>query len=458
MTSVADERRSLTYRRVLVQGGSTAVRRTVIPVIQLSAAGLTLGLWLVVNQQVSADYEVLVVKVFSYSAVLALTLTAGIAYVLPNLFRVADRETWSGTGAWSTPVAIAATLNRVCALGGAALAVVAIAVPELRVVAATLAASAVLSTALLTAQLARLQDSKWGMAVALSPNPFIPFVFLVLHGLGVPLPWAVAVFCGVALGLDEAIMARYRPMITPVSELDRGAARSVMGSAGPLIPHLLCFAAIMQGPRLVEALRGSDTQLVASHQVMLLVAIGTTVVTSFHGYISVSLQATRDDQYHGRLRSFGLQYATIGALAALTVAVLLVVVAPAAIDDFPDLTWPGRLAVIAALPTISTYYALSAQLVRSGRTSLLATVSGLTLGLYALVSFVAPAASASEAFVRYGVALLAMPVVLWVVAGAVDASQRLPLARLLGTAALGFVPVVAIGLGIAVAAGVGGAT
>jgi hypothetical protein len=291
--------------------------------------------------------------------------------------------------------------------------------------------------------------------VALSPNPFIPLAFLVLDGVGVPLGAAVAIFCLAALAIDELIMHRYLPMVVPMADIDRASARRMAGSAGPLIPHLLCFAAIMQGPRLVEALVGSNTQLVASHQVMLLMAIGTTVVTSFHGYISVGLQSTPDDVYQERLRGFGLQYAGIGGVASLAVAFLLVLVAPAVISDFPDLTWPGRVAVLAALPTIATYYALSAQLVRSNRTGVLAAVSGTTLAMYLSVNILVPASSASEAFVRYGLCLLAMPILLWILAGAIDASQRGPLARLLATAALGFLPLVMV-LVIASVSGTGG--
>jgi hypothetical protein len=441
VTSVAGDRSIPTRRRSIAAGGSAALKGSVIPVIQLAAAGLTLGLWVLVDRWVSSSYEVLSVTVFSTSAVLALTLTAGIAYVLPNQFRAADRSSWSEVGAWSSPISIAIAVNRVAASAGAVLALIAIAVPELAVTAATLAAGSILSMAILTAQLARLADSTWAMATALAPNPFIPLCFLVLHGLGVPLDWAVAMFCVAALALGEAIVRRYRSMTVPLAAVDRSAVGSTVRSAGPLVPHLLCFAAIMQGPRLMEAIGGSSSQLVASHQVMLLVAVGTTVITSFHGYISVSLQSTTDATYHERLRGFGLRYGAIGAAASLAVAALLLA-APRVIDGFAPLDGPGRIAVIAALPIISTYYALSAQLVRAGRTTVLAVVSATTLAIYALLSALAPASTASGSFVRYALCLAALPIVLWVVTARVDPSQRLPLARLAATAAVGFVPLV----------------
>jgi hypothetical protein len=85
----------------------------------------------------------------------------------------------------------------------------------------------------------------------------------------------------------------------------------------------------------------------------------------------------------------------------------------------------------------------------------LAAVSGTTLAMYLSVNILVPASSASEAFVRYGLCLLAMPILLWILAGAIDASQRGPLARLLATAALGFLPLVMV-LVIASVSGTGG--
>jgi hypothetical protein len=425
------------------QGPSTVIGLA-IPAIQLTSAAITFALWLAIPHITAGVFELLSIRVFSISTVLCLPATAGIIYLIPNYFRSVPIAERKQPGPWSGALGIAVYLNiSILALGGL-LTITSILLPSLRVTGCSLVAASAYSHSLFGTQMARIRGSLWEFVLATLPNVFLPAVWIVLSKTGIGVRPAGIVFFLLTATLILLSIQPYRSMILRVSKLRGSDWPTITKRAAPMVPHLLAFAALMQGPRLINTFTGNNKALVGSHQVMLLLTVGTTVIASFHGILSVGLQTASESEYPIRLRVFALQYWTLGATASLATAVFLAIFSTGVVPGFPHLGDLDTLAVIAAPAIITVYFAMSAQVVREGRTSSLPIVSCTVLVIYGFWSFLDPSRTLHGEFIRYGICLALLPVLLPVLLTLTSNSKARSLIRSLKFVPISFIPTFAV--------------
>ena len=184
---------------------------------------------------------------------------------------------------------------------------------------------------------------------------------------------------GVALLLGTRTLASCR--------VPRSGARSALRSSVPLVPHLIAFGALTQGPRLAMTLAGGSSELlVQASYAMQFMGIGFAGVASVHGVLSASLQSASSDRFRETSVNYAWSYAILGVFASLAVPLALVtpirrlfagMVAPSA----------GQLVAMSlCFAALTGYYLQSTSLLRLERTSALAWISVPVVTVYLAVA------------------------------------------------------------------------
>ncbi len=292
--------------------------RVAFPLVQLAAAAVALGAWVVLARTQPESYQALPVQAFTVGVPVSLVLTAGIPYLLPNHFR--GPVTSGRQGPWAVPVTLA-----VGAVAAAAASGVLLGLLGAPAAGAVLATAALLSAGVLVAQLARVRLALPLMLFGGLAAPLVPLVWLVVALL--PGPSARAVVGVVLLGAAAALLGLLCvPWAAAPGDVTRAGAALAVRASAPLVLHLVAFGALLQGPRLAATLTGAGPgDVVDAHLLMLLLGAGATGVASVHAVLSVGLQTAADDGFERRRGRTARAYAVLGA--GVSTVLLLVVLA-----------------------------------------------------------------------------------------------------------------------------------
>ncbi|MBT0993097.1 hypothetical protein KIN34_02160 [Cellulomonas sp. DKR-3] len=372
--------------------------------IQVLGAGAALLGWWALGSTASAAAQAPAVRAYGWSSVLALPLTLGVAYLLPNLARG-----WAAPlrrGPWSPYVTLAwGVSGAAVAVGGVLVVAAALGAPT-GVAGLTALAAGAVAAGVMGCQLARLTGRRGLMAGSAVGQALLPVTWWVATVAGMGARSAgLAVLVVAASGL-AALVHRTRGLAAPLrrSDLDVRFLRS----AAVLVPHLLVFAVLMQGLRLVAT--GSPADLLAAHLVMLVVTVGATLGGSLHAILAARVQSAPDDELAARAAANARAYALVGAALGLAVAVGAHV-APAFVGAFPRVGVAGLVALATVLPSVMTYYATSGLALRSGRSGVVAASSAAAVAVLLAAQPLVAGGTTSEQAVAYAVAVAVLPVV-----------------------------------------------
>lgn len=381
--------------------------------LQVLAQAAALGLWLLLGATTASASQSTAITAYGIGAVIALPLTLGIPFTLPNLYRGASSPLRGAAGPWTAPTRFAGT---VCALASCIAVLIAICGlfwPALTDASATIATAGATGAAILVVQLARIRRNTVLMLTGLAMYPLAPLIWLItLHNTDGRTQTSTLIFGSVMVLATLTALQRSSalPPARSVSTCAREASSTIRTSA-PLIPHLLCFSGLMQGIRLGVLIAGVDLLVVPGHLVMLIIGAVTSVVTSVNAVLAVGIQAADDSSLRAKARRNAQAYGALSVFAATSTAAGLLL-APIAVTSFPHLSVSDLLLAAAAATACCFYYSLSAFALRDNRTGLLASTTVLCfLGSSAVYIFVAPA-SLSSALLIYSSTMMALPLIL----------------------------------------------
>lgn len=417
--------------------------RVAFPLVQLAAAAVALGAWVVLARTQPESYQALPVQAFTVGVPVSLVLTAGIPYLLPNHFR--GPVTSGRQGPWAVPVTLA-----VGAVAAAAASGVLLGLLGAPAAGAVLATAALLSAGVLVAQLARVRLALPLMLFGGLAAPLVPLVWLVVALL--PGPSARAVVGVVLLGAAAALLGLLCvPWAAAPGDVTRAGAALAVRASAPLVLHLVAFGALLQGPRLAATLTGAGPgDVVDAHLLMLLLGAGATGVASVHAVLSVGLQTAADDGFERRRGRTARAYAVLGAGVSTVLLLVVWLAAGVLLPGLPRLGLAGGVLAAVTMAALAAYYSVSALLLRAGRAPVLATASLTVATAYLATEAAWPAGTLLGAAARFAAAVLLLPVVLLLVASlssrlSAGAARRpardvAGLVRTAATAAAGLVP------------------
>lgn len=374
-----------------------------LAVVQVLGAGAALLGWWALGATASATQQAPAVRAYGWSSVLALPLTLGVAYLLPNLARGARAPL--GRGPWSPYVRLAWWVSGAAVAAGGVLVVAAALGAPTAVAGLTAVAAGCVSAGVLGCQLARLTGRPGLMAASAAGQALLPVTWCLATLAGLDARAAGLVVLAVAVPAVAALVHRTRALAAPLRR--DGLDPRFLRSALVLVPHLLVFAVLMQGLRLVATGRPAD--LLAAHLVMLVVTVGATLGGSLHAILTVRVQAAPDADLAARAAANARAYAVVGAVLGVAVAVG-VHVAPALVDGFPRTGPAGLVALATVLPSVMTYYATSGLALRTGRAWVVAASSATAVVVLLAAQPLVAGATTGEQAVAYAVAVAVLPV------------------------------------------------
>lgn len=418
-----------------------------IVAIQIGTSGVSFLAWAAVSRLAVTSDAVL--SAYAIGMILYMPLSLGLPYTLPNLFRASeDPEALAVsrqrarlfqrliaaifTGSAILGMVLAFSTTDSSALTGLALAL-------------CLAAGLGLGTTL--QQLARIRGRVGIMVLASCASICLPAFWFLSSLLGIDVA-AMHHVTAVALGAVALGFALVVARLAPASErLDPAPARfstlALIAKSATIVPHLLAFSALMQGLRVIMALRGAPSaELESAHYISLFLNIGFVFISSMHSILAVRMQTAQSSA--AVIAPTARKYALLGALSSVGVMVAVGTPIRLAFADFDELS-PETVALLGLVPGIMcAYYFLSTLSLREFRGGRLAFISVTALAAWLFLGYRMPLTGV-EPFVPVFVACLAvMPVLLL---GVTLITRTLPpglLARSAGVALLGCVP----GLGL----------
>lgn len=413
-----------------------------LPATQILAAAIGLLAWLALGVT-TAEYQALPIQVFATASVLALPLTLGLPYLLPNEFRGSDPATWSGRGAWSAVLAVALAAAGIGAFGGAIISFsgrLSGDVSASALYGAALSGGSLTACCILTAQMARIVDSLPKMAISTVGNLSTPLMWLLLSSTNMPSHEVAVWYSLFALSMVLVLIWGERGrLISPIRAV-RSLGSATLRTAVILVPHLLLFAALIQGMRLATTLFQRTESLISAHYLMLLVSIGATLVGALHSILTVRIQAVSDTL----LRAQGTRNAGVyGALGFVSSGFLLFASGGGfklVVDEFPSLSRLDIAVFSSTLPSIVLYYALSGLLLRHGGTLVLLAGSSTALATFYALELWVGEISLSASIAAYSLSLLLLPMIAF--SGLIVRFVRLRAiaARTVALASLGYAP------------------
>lgn len=355
------------------------------PVIQLSVAAFGLAGWFLVGRVGKADEQSVAVAAYSNGSVLGLVLTLGLPFVLPNYFRGAKLEGHRRSGPWSPVVAVSVAVPLAVLVGGLISWSVGLIAST---VALTGAYAASLSLSMTAAQLARVRGSLTSLALSLTPQVLLPFLWLagvlLLLSANANVVQTVVALSGVSVLLAIGQLA----WIGAPARAWLPALRVVSRHALPLLPHMLAFAFLLQAPRILVGVLGSRSELHEMHLLLLVVNAAATLIASFNSILVVHIQTVSDDDFENQWKRFAWRYAGIGLFTSLfSMAAIL---GGARLGLFGNIRVDySRGVLLASVPaTLCCYYAVSSLIVRDAKTWILPCASGFSASLFVGVCLV----------------------------------------------------------------------
>lgn len=341
------------------------LRRQLFPLAQIGAAGLAFLLWGLMSVRLSAGSQLIPVRSFTAAVPLSLTLSLGVSYLLPNLYRGTDPSLRRVRGPWSGALSISMVLPAALAMGGLGAALIPSTSPRLDLIVAVISSSASLAFGVLTAQIGRIVERLRLVLLGVSAPVILPALWLAVReldlGTGATVVFAsaqalycLACFCVLRSG------AEFRRL--PWKQL------RTLGSVS-LVPHLVLFGVIIQGMR-VPASFGGAGQLVVAHQLMLCASVGYTLLASGNAQLSVALQVADPSDLDRVLRTSARRYSVLSVTSAI--AALIAVLAAQTYASTSHSSLVGALAVTMiplCVLNVGFYYSLSTQFMRASKTS-----------------------------------------------------------------------------------------
>ncbi|MGB3764480.1 MAG: hypothetical protein WA966_14795 [Ornithinimicrobium sp.] len=388
--------------------------RSALVLIQLGSAGAALIAWLALSVLVPAEPQQEAVAALSIGTVVGLVLSLGVPVILPNLLRGVDLSLGIRGTAGAVPLIIVGLLSAVACVLGSAAFIAGLGGP------APLAAGygGALASGQAAAQLARVRYDLLTMAVSVLPVVMFPVSWLaVLSADLAPLSSRVVVGVCLVACLASSQWRVLRSRGTAGARVGR-SQWAWLGQAIPLVPHMIFFSALLQGPRLVASFSADAELLIAVHIPMLVLNGCFTALAAFNAVWTVTVQMSDDADLHHRWTSLCTQMLVAGAglavLAGVTIVVLLKL-------EFVEPVGSGMIVLAALAPfVLSLYYAGAAVVVRDGQRSVtFPAASGLGLGTMVVISLMAPA----QPWLQLGVAL---SVTMAVMLGSVRGTRAVP--------------------------------
>ncbi|WP_140425552.1 hypothetical protein [Cryobacterium sp. N21] len=181
---------------------------------------------------------------------------------------------------------------------------------------------------------------------------------------------------------------------------------------------------LLQGVRLAVVIRGGTGEDIATaHYLMLLIGIGSTVISAMHGILATDLQAATDENFAKTRKHAVRSYMYLSFIMGLGGVVTIKYVGPLLFSSIGNVGEVAGIVLASTLPSLCTYYCLSALSVRLGRTGRLAAVS--VTGLLIFYVFVLRFPSNLDSLViLYSVAIGGLPILMSIVIGLDSAVSR----------------------------------
>lgn len=415
------------------------------PLLQIATGGVSFLAWAWLSHQVPLNqYSAMQIAV-AWGSALFLPLSLGLPFVLANFSR-----TQGDIGRFAIALRLVVGTAGVAAIVGGLLVLLPSDGSQLTVGLTVIIAS-LISLSTLLQQIGRLRWSLPWMLSGVVGSLALPFAAAVWVGGGgarnqtlvataAMLALVAACTCG------AVIVALRETFATKAKRTDIGSALHL---SLPLIPHLLAFGLLMQGPRLaVSLVPNTEEEVLNAAYLMQFMGIGFAVVASLHGLASTSIQRSSDAEYAARRPHFAAYYGAIGAFsAAATVGALYSPITRL----FSGFTTPDPIvlvAVAACFGSLALYYYSSAVIIRLGRTRLLPSVSVPIVTLYLLICLGAALGNLSFLMVAMACSLAALATAATAIQVFLQrrTARRNPVA-LAASLSAAFVPTVAIASG-----------
>jgi hypothetical protein len=409
-------------------------RSALFPVSQLAAAGASLTTWFILSSSQSPAEQAPAIEAFSSGSVLALVLTLGIPFILPNRFRNVDPGDWASTGPWSAQMSVMTTVVCLSSVLGLGLS----AIPSMSVAGLTVCYAAGVAQSMHVAQVSRIRNNLAVFAVTFLPQLTLPLAWLVLEPiLDSAFRTTICVsFFEVCLVFGMVTFTRRMSRIS-ISHL-RLALPSILRTALPMVPHLLLFSLLLQAPRIIEAYGGSAEDLAKVHLVMLPINVCATIAASINSILVVSVQTSAEDRLSSLQPKIAVAYATMGSLLSVFLYVFQVPLG-SLVENYPNLSLTETLAVASVVASLSCYYSTSSLVLRAGATWLLPMASGASC----LTFFALQVGGLGPLFIDYGVAVLALPIALFVVTLSLT-TLRPTVAKLMAVNSMTYLPLLLV--------------
>lgn len=424
------------------QGDLVKQARTfLVPGIQILAAAVGLVAWLLLGSISPQAYQAFPIEIFAIAAVLALPLTLGLPYLLPNFFRNVDITAWRGKGPWSAVITVGVSVATCAAVIGLGVTFMGAYFSLGRSVAITgtsLSAASLVASSILTAQTARLLDSVPRMLLSTVGNLAIPVFWLALAPFKFSLGEMTLAFGFLTLCCVGAQSFCERSRLVSFGAVCRSLAPKTVQSALLLVPHLLLFSTMIQGVRLASTVLGSPS-LVDAHNLMLLVSIGATLVAALHSLLTVRIQSANDKDLANRTRRNALLYAVMGVLGGVLLFSAVRVLGEI-VPTFPSLNTAEAAAFSTVLPSLVAYYAVSGLILRENATHLLLISSATAVAVMYGPLLLLGDASLSTSLVIYALAAAILPSVSLLLGCILLPALRNALLRTSAVTATGYAP------------------
>jgi hypothetical protein len=384
--------------------GKNSLRRygafALIPLSQLVAAGLNLGLWAVVSNVVQSDDQAVLIEAYAFAAVASLPASLGIPTLLPSVIgRGSERQSnseqdptlQSARRFLDLWVLILVLLAAVCVYAGIS--------EMLTSAGVVLALTALLVRVAMLQQLMRLKRRAIGFAgVSIIPL-IIPASALVQ--CAAPSIFLPEFIVSVAAATVLLSGLQLRRSAVPARELWVFLRRSLL-----LVPHLACFGLLLQAPRFLAAFDGDTELLLQAHYLTLVVGGGMTLVQSIHGVLVVSVQQTPFADLMARVYAATRSYCALEIAAPLVVAGVSVTIAPIVFDGYPALNLASTVMGPASVLLVVVYLFFSGIALRFRLTFQISLASALAATVLVGSVWFWPLVGINDLMTRFVIALL----------------------------------------------------
>tara|TARA_R100000365_G_C2747960_1_gene78500 strand:+ start:7208 stop:8482 length:1275 start_codon:yes stop_codon:yes gene_type:complete len=350
---------------------------------QFASGFIAFGLWGIVSHSSDQSVFAQLQTALAVAMVIYLPISLGLPFLVANYARRRDEA-----GLRQYSFAVRAPLVTALAACAIAISIALLAPGELGGVSIALSTASAVSLSVLALQIARVNWSLAWLTVGTMLGIGLPLVSVMASTriLGQEVISVVAV----SLAAISSIAAIYTLVLVRRFPWGLGtAAKRTLGLSLPLVPHLIVFGALTQGPRLTASIVGGDAELITqAAYVMQFMGIGFAALSSVHGVLAASLQSMPLSEF--RLRSPRISWAYAGLGLVSSVAVVLALMSPLAsvFRGFAALSSFELASIALTFGALSGYYFQSTCLVRGERTAVLAAFSVPTSVLYFSLGFV----------------------------------------------------------------------